>query len=552
MSGESRAAAQEPRQGGRIVAEVLARNGVDRVFSVPGESFLPVLDALHDTPSMQLVVCRQEGGASMMAEAYAKATGRPSACFVTRGPGSSNAMAGLHVAAQDATPLLLFVGQVPAAHGDRGAWQEVDLRAQFAAQAKWAAQVHDASRLAEYVSRAFYVATSGRPGPVVLALPEDVLYAPAAPDGLKPWQRGAGPCPAPSDVQTLKAWLDRAQAPLMIVGGGGWSRATQQAVEAFAERHAVPVASAFRRQDYFDNQHPAYAGEAGLGVNPALAERMAAADVLLVAGARLGDVTTRHYSLVEAPRPRQRLIHVHADSAEPGHVYQPDLAICAAPQPFAEALADLPANPAPGAARRQRVVAAHQDYLAWTTPGAETHGRLLAEIVAWLSESLDSSAVISNGAGNYTLWVQRFFRYRQHGMQLAPTSGSMGYGLPAAIAAALADPSRTAVCFAGDGCLLMTSQELATVAHYGVKVIIVVVNNDLYGSIRMHQQRQYPGRTAGTALTNPDFLTLARAFGLDGCRVDSLAAFQQAFAKAQAGERSALIEVRLGPDVLTP
>lgn len=552
MVEESAAAAEALCQGGRIVIDVLARNGVDRVFTVPGESFLPVLDALHDTPSIELVVCRQEGGASMMAEAYAKVSGRPCACFVTRGPGAANAMAGLHVAAQDSTPLLLFVGQVPRAHRDREAWQEVDLRAQFAPQVKWAAEVDDASRLAEYVSRAFRVATSGRPGPVVLVLPEDVLYAEAPPDRLHPWRRAAGPHPAPQDMERLHDRVEAAREPLMIVGGGGWSRRAQEAVQAFAESRAVPVATAFRRQDYVNNLHPAYAGDAGLGMNPALARRMASADLLLVVGARLGDVTTRHYSLVAVPRPRQRLIHVHADAGEPGRVYQPDLAICAAAEPFADALATLPSTGVAGVERCEQLYAAHQDYLAWSAPASATNGRVLADIVGWLSDSLPADAVISNGAGNYTLWVHRFFRYRRYGMQLAPTSGSMGYGLPAAVAAAMGDPSRTAVCFAGDGCLLMTAQELATVAHYGVKLVIVVVNNRLYGSIRMHQQRQYPGRASGTALTNPDFVAFARSFGLDGYRAADVASFQAAFEQAQQGVRSALIEVALDPKSLTP
>lgn len=551
MNAEQASSIVEPRQGGQIIVDLLARNGLTRVFSVPGESFLPVLDALYDTPGIELVVCRQEGGATMMAEAYAKSSGRPGACFVTRGPGAANAVSGVHVAAQGSTPLLLFVGQIPRGYRDREAWQEVDLRALFSPLAKWVAEVDDVGRLAEYVNRALHVATSGRPGPVVLVLPEDVLYEKAPVPDLLPWQATQA-YPRLADLETLQAYIGEAQRPLALVGGGGWGESVQRAVQEFALRHGLPVACTFRQQDYIDNTHPNYAGHAGLGMNPALAQRIGDADLLLVIGDRLNDTATRRYTLVDIPRPRQQLVHVHPDPEEPGRVYQPDLAICAGSQALAETLTALPAVPSPSAARQRWVEAAHNDYLAWSEPSEATHGRELADIVAWLARELPPDAVITNGAGNYSLWLHRFYRYRHYGAQLAPTSGSMGYGLPAAIAAKLAHPERTVVCFAGDGCLLMTSQELATIAHYGLKVVIVVVNNRLYGSIRMHQERHYPGRVSGTDLTNPDLMTFARSFGLDSHRVADADAFRKAFGQAQQSERSTLIEVALDPETLMP
>lgn len=542
----------KPRHGGRVVVDLLAQAGISKVFSVPGESFLPVLDALHDHPDIELVSCRHEGGASMMAEAYAKATGRPTACFVTRGPGASNAVSGLYVAAHDSTPLLLFVGQVPRALRGRGAWQEVDLDIQFSRLAKWAADIDDPARIPEYVSRAFHVATSGRPGPVALGLPEDVLYADqAAPGALRPLQ-ATRLYPGEAELARLQAWVEEASRPLMLVGGAGWSPDIQKAMQAFAERNALPVAASFRRQDYIDNTHPNYAGEAGIAMNPALARRIEEADLLLTFGARLGDVPTRHYTLVKPPRPHQRLVHVHADAGELGRVYQPDLAICADSAAFASALGGLQPSGPPVDERRASVEAAHRDYLAWSNPESATGGQELAQVVSWLAEELPPEAAITNGAGNYTLWLHRYYRHRRHGSQFAPTSGSMGYGLPAAIAAGLAHPERPVICFAGDGCLLMTSQELATAAHYGVKVIVVLVNNGIYGSIRMHQQRRYPGRPSGTALTNPDFAMFARAFGMEAYRADDAQAFRHAFRQALDGTGSALIEMAMDPETLTP
>ncbi len=539
------------QHAGRLLVELLASNGITRAFCVPGESFLPALDAFFDSAGITMISCRQEGGAAMMAEAYARITGQPAACFVTRGPGVSNAMAGVHVAAQGSTPLLLVVGEIQRGFRDREAWQEIDVRAMFARHVKWVAEVDDATRLEEYVGRAVRTATSGRPGPVVLGIPEDVFYQEVpllAPRSVEPMEIAA----SAAQLDQLCERVEQADNPLMIVGGGGWSEAVREDVEGFAQRFGVSLVTSFRREDYVDNLHPNYAGHANLGMNPELARRIRSADLLLAFGTRLGDVATGHYTLVDVPRPKQMLIHVHASAEELGRVYQPDLVICASSSACARALAGRSPRRPVSADRRRAVEAAHRDYLAWSEPGTETRGRALADSVAWLSRELPPASTITNGAGNFSIWVHRFFRYRRFGAQLAPTSGSMGYGLPAAIAARLAYPDRDVVCFAGDGGLLMTGQELATLAHYGLKIIVVVVNNGTYGSIRMHQERHYPGRRSGTDLTNPDFVAFARAFGFSGCRVESFAEFQAAFEAARRGESSAVIEMVMSADVLKP
>jgi acetolactate synthase-1/2/3 large subunit len=540
-------------EGGRVLVSALADNGLTRGFCVPGESFLPVLDAFYDTPGMQLISCRQEGGAALMAESYAKTTGVPAACFVTRGPGASNAMAGIHVASQDSTPLLLFVGQIPRNFRDREAWQEMDVRTTFAPHVKWVAEIDDAARVTEYVGHAVRTAIGGRPGPVVLGLPEDMLYEQVAVTDVRPAQPVEIPA-APAALDQLSEWVAQAKAPLMIVGGGYWSRQVQAHVEAFAERHGMALVTAWRRQDYVDNLHANYAGHAGLGMNPALAHRIKAADLLIVFGSRLSDVTTAHYTLVDVPRPKQRLIHIHSAVEELGRVYQPDIAICATPAACARALAELPTHhTADVGSHGAWLEAAHHDYLTWSDPtNATQEGAALAESVAWLSRELSAEAVLTNGAGNYTLWLHRFYRYRRFGAQLAPSASSMGYGLPAAIAAGLAEPARDVVCFAGDGCFLMTGQELATAVHYGVKVIVILINNGIYGSIRMHQQRHYPDRLSGTTLTNPDFVALARSFGLAAYRVEDCADFQSVFKSAQRETSSVLIEFVLDSNILRP
>lgn len=540
----------EQRTGGQLIVDRLRANGVDRVFTVPGESFLPVLDALHDAPEIQLVVCRQEGGATMMAEAHAKLTGRPGVCFVTRGPGSANALAGLHVAAQDSTPLLVFVGQVPSGFQEREAWQEVDVGALFGPVAKWATDIQATERLPEYMNRAFTTALSGRQGPVVMGLPEDLLYASVT----APQPAPAHPVqayPAPRDVRALERRLAAAKRPLAVFGGSGWTAEAHDKLRRFVEAHGVPVVTGFRRQDRFDNSHLLYAGDAGLGMNPALAELIDDADLILAVGSRLGDITTRHYQLLTSPRPHQQLIHVHPDAEELGRVYHTDLAICAGVAAFAETVS-LRADRPRDEQRQAWIERAGTVHRGWTRPTELPGPVQLSTIVAGLGKRLPANAVVSNGAGNYTLWVHRFYPFRALGSALAPTSGSMGYGLPAAISAKLDNRDRPAVCFAGDGCFLMTCQELATAVQYGANVIVIVINNGSYGSIRMHQERQYPGRRYGTDLVNPDLLSLARAFGAEAERVEKTEDFEDVFERALRAQRPFLIELPLDPAILKP
>ncbi len=537
------------RTAGRALVEVLAANGVRRIFGVPGESYLPVLDALAEPGAPEFIVCRHEGGATMMAEAHAKITGVPGVALVTRGPGSANAFSGLHVARQDSTPLLLLVGQVPRDMLGREAWQEVS-DAWFSGVAKWCAHVTDAARLPELLERALLVAQSGRPGPVVLCLPEDMLY-----DNVEMMEpravRPARPAPEGAAMRVMTELLRAAKRPLMLVGGTGWTDDARDRIQAFAERARVPVACAFRRQDRFDNAHPNHVGEAGLGINPALRERIAGADLVLGVGTRLGDIATSHYESLRVPHPRQRLVHVHVDVDQIGAVHRPDVGICAGVAEFAAALDDVTPDAEVADVRSAWLAAAREDYLRWSEPTHLPGSVQLGKIVACLSSMLPEDAVVTNGAGNYTLWVQRFHRYRRLGGQLAPTSGSMGYGLPAAIAAKLACPERTVVCFAGDGCLQMTGQELATAVAYGAAVIVVVVNNASLGSIRMHQERVY-GRRFGTDLHNPDFLALATAYGVYARRAEDLDEFVDSFEWARGLGRPALIELRLDAAILKP
>ncbi|HUZ74052.1 MAG TPA: thiamine pyrophosphate-binding protein [Stellaceae bacterium] len=536
------------RTGAQILIDQLKIHGADTVFCVPGESYLAALDAVYDANSIRLVVCRQEGGAAMMADAYGKLTGRPGIVFATRGPGACNASSGVHVAMQDSTPLILFIGQVARGTRGREAFQEVDFRQMFGGMVKWADEIDDPRRLPELVSRAFHVATGGRPGPVVLALPEDMLTETAAVGDARPYER-VEPHPGPAQMRALAAALAASARPVMLLGGSQWDEATVAAVEAFALANKLPVCCGFRRQDRFDNAHPCYAGDVGLGVNPRLAARLKDSDLLIVVGARLGEATSGGYTLLDIPVPQQRLVHIHPDPEELGRVYEPFLAINASPRSFAAALAAL----APVAAPRWAAAAAeaHRDYLAWQEPVASPGALQMSELVRWLSDHLPDGAIICNGAGNFTTWVHRFYRYRRFGAQLAPTSGSMGYGFPAAVAAKLVHPERTVVCFAGDGDFLMTGQELATVMQHELALIVLVVNNGLYGTIRMHQERHYPGRVVGTTLTNPDFAALARAYGAYADTVTRTEDFAAAFARAVASGRPALIELKLDPEALT-
>lgn len=530
------------RHGGRVLIDQLAINGCERVFCVPGESYLAALDGLYGQPRIQTVVCRQEGGAAMMAEAYGKLTGKPGVCFVTRGPGATNASAGVHIAQQDSTPMILFIGQIDRGYVDREAFQEVDFRQMYQPLAKWVASIDSAERIPEYISRAYHTAVSGRPGPVVLVLPEDMLAEPVDVVDAKP-AVAIQTRPDAAGIDVVAATLAAASRPIVIVGGGSWSDSTSYALMAFAERWSLPVVAEFRCQDYFDNHHPSYIGDLGLGINSKLFERVAASDVILCIGARLGEMPTNAYSLLNIPNPSQTFVHIHPSADELGRVYRPDLGIVATAPAFAATLQNMTLTPR--REWREWTKAGRRDYLAHIEPPTATTAPDLGRIVAWLSTRLAGDAIITNGAGLYTSIVQRHYQYREYRSQLAPIAGSMGYGLPAAISAKLQQPDKTVVCFAGDGCFLMTGQELATVMQYKVRIIIVVVNNSMYGTIRMHQEREYPGRVVATSLRNPDFAAYARSFGLDGQVVTTTDAFPAAFEHALTQSTAALIELRV-------
>ena len=542
------ASAPQPRTGGRILVDQLRLNGVERVFGVPGESYLAVLDALHDVPDIQFVICRQEGGAAIMAEADGKMTGRPGICMVTRGPGATNASAGVHIAFQDSTPMILLVGQVARDMQEREAFQEIDYRRMFGQMAKWVAQIDDPARIPEFMARAFATAMQGRPGPVVLALPEDMLKEAAAVADPRPVEP-AESYPAPDAMADLARMLGKARRPFAILGGGGWDAEACAGFRDFAERFDLAVGTAFRCQDYLDNGHPSFAGDVGIGINPKLAARIAEADLILAVGARLGEATTGGYTMFDVPRPRQTLVHVFPGAEELGRVYQADLPIQAGMRGFAAALADLsPAGPVPWSAWTH---SAHADFEEAHEPVPCPGPVQMAEIVAWLEAHLPSDTIITNGAGNYSGWINRFYRYRQYGTQLGPTSGSMGYGTPAAVAAKLRHPDRSVVAFAGDGCFLMTGQELATAVQYQANITIIIVNNGMYGTIRMHQERDYPERVSGTELHNPDFAALARAYGAFGAAVEATDQFAPAFQEAMEYDGPSLIELRVDPEALT-
>ena len=537
------------RHGGRILIDQLETQGVTAAFTVPGESFLAALDGLYDSNRIRTIICRQEGGAAMMAEAWGKITGRPGICFVTRGPGAANAMSGLHVAQQDSTPMILFVGLPSQGYEDREAFQEIDAKRLFTSFVKWAAVIRAANRIPEYVSRAFHVASSGRPGPVVLGLPEDMLSAAAEAKDAKPARLGE-PAPTDADMRRLIEMLAKAERPLMIVGGPGWSTAVQKKIEAFADRCDLPVAAAFRCQDYFDNRHHCYVGHAGIGIDPKLAAAVRSADLLIVVGARLGEMTTSGYTLVEVPNPSQRLVHVHPGGDELGTVYRADLPIVATAPGFAAMLDGItPPSTLPWRWNRSELRNAYEASIKpIPTPGSVQ----LAEVIRIVSETLPENGIVTNGAGNYTAFLHRYFQYKGYRTQLAPTSGSMGYGLPAAIAAKLAQPARPVVAFAGDGCFMMTCQELATAVQHGLAIVIIIANNGMYGTIRMHQEKQYPGRVIGTSLINPDFAAFARSFGAGGETVERTEDFRTAFARAIDAGQPAVIELKIDPEAISP
>ncbi|SDL71845.1 acetolactate synthase-1/2/3 large subunit [Modicisalibacter muralis] len=536
------------QQGGHILIDSLKAQGVDRVFCIPGESYLAALDGLYES-GIDTIVARNEGGAALMAEADGKLTGKPGIAFVTRGPGATNASCGVHVAFQDSTPMILFVGQVASGQRDREAFQEVDYGAMFGPLAKWVATIDRVDRIPEYVSHAFHVAQSGRPGPVVLALPEDMLTS-ACNTTVVPSAALPSGKASQDDIDAILDRLSKADRPLVIVGGGGWSAAAAAALGRFAEKAVLPVGAAFRCQDYLDNRHPNYVGDIGIGINPTLANRVREADVILSLGARLGEMTTSGYTLVTPPIPRQALIHVHSDPSEIGRVYRPQLAVIANAGALVQQLADLAY--APLASRDEWVRMARADYEQWQQP-QETPGSLrMEQVITRLNEVLDDDAIMTNGAGNYSAWLHRYYRYRGWRTQLAPTSGSMGYGLPAAVAAKLRHPDRDVICLAGDGCFQMVAQEFGTACQYGANVIVLVSNNGMYGTIRMHQERHYPGRPSGTQMTNPDFAALARAYGAHGATVTNDEDFLDAFEEARKAGKPAILDLRVSPEALSP
>ena len=537
--------------GGQILVAALRKQGADRIYCVPGESYLPVLDALHDAPDIAVVSTRHEGAAANMAEADGKLTGRPGLCIVTRGPGATHAATGVHTAFQDSTPMVLFIGQVARNARDREGFQEVDFRAMFAPLAKWAAEIDCPARIPEYVARAYRAAMAGRPGPVVLSLPEDMLSeAIPEPPQVKAVVVG-GSSPRRLELDALAAILRSASRPLLIVGGSGWTEESCGQLRDFAAANELPWISSFRRQDLLDNRHDNYCGHLTLGLDAGLAERVKSSDVIVAVGSRLGEITTNGYSLLTVPSPKATLIHVHPDPDELGRVYQPQLGISCGLPDFARAAAEV-SSPS-SAHRRFWLREARAAYVNFSTPTAPAGDHVdLSAVVRWLSDNLPDDAIVANGAGNYTVWLHRYYRYRQPRTELAPTSGAMGYGVPAAIAAKLRYPHRQVVAFAGDGCFLMYPQELGTAVQHKANVVFIVVNNGTYGTIRMHQERRYPGRVIATDLLNPDFVPLAHSYGAHAERVDKTEAFPEAYRRAVSAKRPSLLELRVDPAQLTP
>ena len=553
-----------PKIGGHLLVECLIAQGVTHAFGVPGESYLAVLDGFHaHTEEIKFVINRQEGGAAFMAEAHGKLTGRPGVCFVTRGPGATNASIGIHTAFQDSTPMVLFVGDVASDTRDREAFQEVDFCSFFGPSTKGMAKrverIDDVARIPEYVARAFAIAMNGRPGPVVLVLPEDMLASPVlahATTGVMP--------SALARVEAVQAWSDpeslrglrelllASKQPFVIAGGGGWTVRAAQALQRFAENWTLPVGNAFRFQDTFDNHHPLYAGDVGIGINPQLAQRVRESDLIIAIGPRLGEMTTGGYSLLQVPRTPQKLVHIHASAEELNRVYQADLAINSTMNAAARSLEVLAAPPA--VVWEAWAHACNADYLANMQPQPLPGEIDMPAIVALLQKHLPADAVLTNGAGNFASWVHRFFKH--HGLakgfktQLAPTSGAMGYGVPAGIAAAITT-GRLALTMAGDGDFLMNGQELATAVQYGAKSIILLLNNGMFGTIRMHQEREYPRHQAGTELRNPDFAALARAYGYAGVKITRTDEFEAQLIAALERSEGTLIEVALNPEVIT-
>jgi acetolactate synthase I/II/III large subunit len=537
------------KTGGELIVDALKANGVKRVSCVPGESYLAVLDALYES-GIDVLVCRQEGGAAMMADSWGRLSGEPGICMVTRGPGATNASAGLHVAKQDSIPMILFVGQIGRDMKEREAFQEVEYRRAFTEFAKWVGEIDDARRIPEFVTRAFAVATSGRPGPVVLTLPEDMLVEEVEAPEAKAYTRVESH-PGRTQVAEFERLLKESQRPMVIVGGTRWDEQAVTDFQTFASRFKLPVGCSFRRQMLFDHLHPSYAGDVGIGINPALAKEIKDSDLLILIGARMSEMPSSGYTLLDLPYPAQKLVHVFPDPEELGRIYRPDLAICAAPAEFVAAIKDIEPPALPLWAERKSSM--HDAYLKWSTPPTSGPGNVhMGPIMSWIEENAPEDAIFTNGAGNYATWLHRFHRFRKYNTQSAPTSGSMGYGLPAAVAAKKLFPEREVVCFAGDGCFMMHGQEFITAVRYELPIITVLVNNGIYGTIRMHQEREYPGRVSATDLVNPDFVAYAEAFGGHGELVEKTEDFGPAYLRARESGKPAIIEVRLDPEAITP
>jgi len=533
------------RHGGQILIDQLKIQGVDRVFCIPGESYLPALDGLYES-GIQTIVGRQEGGVAMMAEASGKLTGRPGIAFVTRGPGASNASAGIHIAFQDSTPMILFVGQVDSSHRDREAFQEVDYKKMFSPLAKWVAEIDNIERLPEYISRAFNIALSGRPGPVVLSLPEDTLFAKAdIPDA--PKANPSKQMVSEEDVNEVIDKLKLAKNPFIIVGGSGWSSEAAENLGKFAKSMGIPVGTSFRCQDYLDNRHPNYVGDVGIGINPALLKRITSADCVLVLNARLGEMTTGGYSMFDIPKSRQYLIHIHPDPNELGSVYQPDIGLVCNSAEFIKKAVNNSKEHQNKSPTKERA-----NYQAWQKP-LTTPGNVKMEVVIkTLSNILPEETIITNGAGNYNGWLHRYFTYKGWRTQVGSTSGSMGYGLPAAVAAKLIHHDKEVICLSGDGCFQMTMQEFGTACQYGLNIIIIISNNSVYGTIKMHQEKAFPGRPSGTSMVNPNFAELAKSYGGHGEVVLSTDQFSGALERARNSNKPAILDLRTDPKAINP
>jgi len=533
--------------GGRLLVDCLIAQGADRIFTVPGESFLAVLDALHDSPEVQTVICRQEGGAAFMACADGAMTGKPGVCFVTRGPGATNASIGVHVAMQDSQAMLLFIGDVDRGMKDREGFQEVDFGQMFGPLAKLVLRIDDPKRIPEYIARAWNVAQAGRPGPVVIALPEDMLLEEVS--GLIPRAAVARPAQpvCPDAMGVLMDLIADAAAPVAIIGGAGWHAKAREHFTKFAERIGLPVAGAFRRQDAISNASKVWAGNLGYGPNPKLVERIKMADLVIAVGARLGEATTDSYTLITPDHPGQTLVHIHPDPNELGRVYRADLAICADMAEFAEAADYLDNDVVPFDAGQE----AHLEWLEWTTAKPAPYPLDMAACVTTMRAALPDDSIICNGAGNFSGWWHRYWHYNGFPTQLAPTAGAMGYGVPASVAAALRHPDRTVVALAGDGDFLMNGQELATAVQYGCDLLVVLVDNGTYGTIRMHQEREFPGRVSGTSLHNPDFAALAVAYGGWSARVETTQQFEAALAEAKGRKGLRLLHLLIDPEQLS-